>query len=552
MLHRLSVENYALIDKLEMELSPSLNIITGETGAGKSILLGALGLLLGNRAESGVVKDPLRNCNVEGVFEIGDYNLKPFFEQNDLDYDSRTVVRRTINTAGKSRAYINDLPVQLSTLKEFVSQLVDIHSQHQTLMIADEAFRLGVLDGIAANSQIRSKYQTAFESLKYAEKELMQLRERKAIAERDLEWLTYQTEELSSAKLKAGEQEELESELRELTNSDEIRSALGGGAELLGAEEGGVLVSLKNIAHSFDKIKSVYNGAIDISQRVNSAFLELKDIEAELAQACEKMEFNPQRLETVELRLNMLYSLEQKHKVTSEAELIALFEDYKTKLDSIIGGDEAIKELEQKVEGYKATAISIAEKISASRVKAATTVKSHTEAMLAELGIPNGVMNFDLERSNQLRSSGQDDVKILFSANKNIAPQPIEKSASGGELSRVMLAIKSLVAKSSKLPTIIFDEIDTGVSGKIADKMGEIIHDLSGNMQVVNITHLPQVASKGDTHWYVYKEDSSATTTTHVEKLSAEQRIKEIANMISGSAVSAAAIEQAKHLLNKK
>ena len=551
MLQKLSIENYALIDSLELQFSDTLNIITGETGAGKSILLGALGLLLGNRADANVIKNGKKSCIVEGEFQITNYNLDLFFAKNDLDYNDNTVVRRVINSSGKSRAYINDLPVSISILKEFVSKLVDIHSQHQTLQIADEEFRINVCDKIGKNEDTLRGYKDTYSRLKGAQSELKIAEEAKNSSARDKEWLMFQIEELSIAKLEKGELLELETELKELSNADEIKSALTVASDTLGADENGLLSTLKSIQVALDRVGNVYPFAANIASRVKSSYVELKDIEDEISDKMYSIESTPERLSFVEERLNTIYTLQQKHRVQSEEELITLLEEYNYKLSQIDGSDDRIKELKELINTLNIEATGIADKLTKSRGEAGVILSKYIESALSGLGIENSTFIVDINKSEKLRSSGQDIINILFSANKNLPARAIDKVASGGELSRVMLALKSLVAKSSKLPTIIFDEIDTGVSGQVADKIGNIVTELSNNMQVINITHLPQVASKGNTHWYVYKDNSGETTTTCIILLDEVQRVEQIAKMISGSQITQAARDQAILLLKK-
>ena len=551
MLQKLSIENYALIDSLELQFSDTLNIITGETGAGKSILLGALGLLLGNRADANIIKSGAKSCVVEGEFKITDYNLELFFTDNDLDYSDITIVRRVINSTGKSRAYINDLPVTLVVLKEFVSKLVDIHSQHQTLQIADEEFRINVCDKIGKSDEILRDYKKTYAKLKESETELKRIEKALSSSARDREWLTFQVEELVLAKLREGEVAELESELKELSNADEIKSALTLAIESLGADENGILSTLKSVQVALERVGEVYPIAANIAQRVKSSYVELKDIEDELSDKMDNIESIPERLKFVDERLNTIYTLQQKHKVQSDEELINLLGEYELKLSQIDGGDEMLEGLKEQIAKLTAKAEALATKLTSSRGRAGIELSKYIESALAELGIENSTFIVEITKAEKLKASGQDIINILFSANKNLPARMIDKVASGGELSRVMLALKSLVAKSSRLPTIIFDEIDTGVSGQVADKIGNIVTELSANMQVINITHLPQVASKGDTHWYVYKDNSGETTTTCIILLDEEQRVEQIAKMISGSQITEAARDQAILLLKK-
>lgn len=549
MLQRLSVENYALIDKLELELSDGLNIITGETGAGKSILLGALSLLLGNRSEGSILGEEDRNCVVEGVFGIEGYGLEPFFAENDLDYDPTTVIRRVITPAGKSRAYINDLPVQLTILKELGGHLIDIHSQHQALMLGNDDFRTRILDEIAGHNALTDRYKKEYEALKLAQKELARLKEEAAESRRDEEYLRFQSEQLASAALHEGEQSELEAQLSELSHAGQIQEALARSAEALGEEENGVLIRLKTIEQEFRRIGQVYAPAAQLEERIHSSLLELRDIEAELSNEAERIEADPKRLAQVESRLNLIYDLQQKHRVSSVEELLALQKDFTTRLAKISGCDEQIAETERRIAALEESARHSAGQISAGRKKAAQALEEHLKAILSELGMPSVSFSAEITPGAELTPSGIDTIRFLFSANRNMTPQPIEKIASGGEISRVMLGIKSFVASRSKLPTIIFDEIDTGVSGRIADTMGRIIASLGEHMQVVNITHLPQVASKGDTHFFVYKEEFAGGTRTRIRRLNDEERITEIAKMLSGSSVTDAALAQARLLL---
>lgn len=552
MLRTLLVQNYALIDSLQMELGAHLNIITGETGAGKSILLGALGLLLGNRADSGVLKGDGSNCVVEGTFDIGDYALEEFFAANDLDYAPQTVIRRVISPAGKSRAYVNDLPVQQATLKELGASLIDIHSQHQNLMLESESFRTGILDSVAGNGTVLGRYKTLYAELRAARRELERMRSELEHGKADQQWLEFQVAELKAAALKEGEQQELEAEQSVLSHAEDICTALSSGTALMDEEETGILPRLKQLRQALRGINEFYPRGEEFAERINCTLIELRDIERELEAEAGRVESDPQRLELVSARLDMIYFLQQKHRVQDMAALIALRDEYEQKLSAITLGDSAIAELEAKIASQNSKAVKLAADISASRKKAASEVSAFVENVLAELGMPGARFRVDISPVDELRTSGADEIRFMFSANKNVAPAPVEKIASGGEISRLMLALKSLAARKAKLPTIIFDEIDSGVSGPIADAMGRIIQQLATNMQVLNITHLPQVASKGDTHFVVYKDSCGPTTRTMITCLSAEQRVDEIAKMLSGSAVTEAARTQARLLLRQK
>lgn len=552
MLRTLTVENYVLIDRLEMELDRSLNIITGQTGAGKSILLGALGLLLGNKAEGGAMRDESRNCVIEGVFDVEGYGLEGFFDENDLDYDPSLTIRRVITPAGKSRSYVNDLPVGQSVLRELGVRLVDIHSQHRNLILSDDKFRIGVVDSIAGCGELVGEYRKLYDELQAAERELAQLRAEAERNRRDEEWIRFQVEELTAANLREGELARIEAEQSVLANADAIGEAIVASRNALDDEQMGVLLQLKTIEQAMSGIAPTLPLAGELFERIHSALLDLKDVSSELASAAERIDADPERLAQVVARIDLIYSLQQKHRVTTESELIALRDKYSAQLQTITLGDERIAALEKHIKELHSEALRRADEIHAARVKAVPAIDSELSATLAELGMPSARFTVDVAAQEELMATGRDRVSFLFSANVGLAPQPVEKIASGGEISRVMLALKALVARSMQLPTIIFDEIDTGVSGQIADAMGRIISNLSRSMQVINITHLPQVASKGKTHFVVYKEDTLLGAMTSIRQLSARERVDEIAKMLSGSTVTSAAIEQAKCLLDAK
>lgn len=549
MLTRLTVENYALIEKLELSLSPSLNIITGETGAGKSILLGALGMLMGNRCDTSVLKNPDNNCIVEGIFDIKGYALEDLFEDHNLDYDDNTIIRRVISPTGKSRAYVNDLPVQITTLKELGGHLIDIHSQHQTMLLGEDSFRIDILDTIAAHNELTDSYSKTYHDMRLAERELGKLKEDAEKLKQDEGWVRFQADELIKANLEEGEQEELENRLNELSHSEEIRVALSGALHELGGDEQGILVRLKSILNSISRTSGYYARSDEFTERLQSSVLELKDVEMELSSEAGRIDSDPAALAAAEERLGTIYGLQQKHRVSSVEELIKLRESFEKRLSVISGGDETITALEIKIASLRETAYGLAGRITQGRLKAGKELSAYVEKTLENLGIPETVFKVDITPAGELKNTGHDTIKFMFSANKNIEPAPVEKTASGGELSRLMLAIKSLAAKRKELPTIIFDEIDTGVSGRIADAMGNIIGELGHSMQVVNITHLPQIASKGETHFLVYKSDASGTSHTSIRELSKEERIEEIAKMLSGRATTEAAYTQAKLLL---
>ena len=547
MLRHLTVENYALIERLDMTLSPNLNIITGETGAGKSILLGALGRVLGDRADIATLKESGRGCVVEGTFEIGAYHLEEFFEENDLEWAEECIIRRVITPAGKSRAYVNDLPVQLSVLKELGSRLIDIHSQHHSLMVADERFRMNIVDALAQNATLREEYRGAYGALREAEGRLSELRARVQEAQKDREYIEYQYNQLAALGLRAGELEELESEQRLLDNVERITEALGEGGNLLDEEENGVLARLKRIENYFQRVKDVFVPAEEVAERLRGALVELKDLSSQLAEQRERVEGNPARAAEVVDRIDAIYSLLRKHGVQSVEELIAIEKDYAQRLAIIVDADESLQALEDSVQQARKRAEVCASKITASRVKAGKELSRQVVDMLSRLGMEHSTFVTDVRPAEGLLATGGDNLSFLFSSSTKFQPQPLEKVASGGEISRVMLCLKALVADKVEMPTVIFDEIDTGISGRIADVTGQIIAELSAGRQVVNITHLPQVASKGDTHFKVYKDSGDART--HLKLLSPEERISEVAAMLSGTDVTEAALEQARALL---
>ncbi len=545
MLRRLTVENYALIDKLDLELDAHLNIITGETGAGKSILLGALGLLLGNKNESGTIRDQERNCIIEGTFDIVGYGLEAFFEDNDLDYEPQTVIRRMISPSGKSRSFVNDMPVQLSVLHELGVRLIDIHSQHRNMILSDEAFRQSALDTLAGAGESVAEYKKIYSELRYAERELEQMTLQAESLRKDEEWLRYQVEEFEAAALKAGELAEAEEELAVLENADQIGEALAAVRNILDAEQIGVLEQLSAAENTIQRVKGNYPQGEEIASRLHSVVQELKDLGQTVADDSERIEANPERLQKLTERVNLIYSMCQKHRVQTLEELIAVGERLAEQLSAITHSDENIERQREKIAALRAKAEKGADKIHTLREKASKGMSKSIASTLTSLGMPEAQFIVEVVDAGELMPSGKDHIRFMFTANGRMAPQPVEKIASGGEISRVMLALKALLAEKSKLPTIIFDEIDTGVSGRIADAMGDIISRLSENMQVVAITHLPQVASKGESHFVVYKQDSR----TNISRLGEDDRITEIAKMLSGSEITAAALSQARILL---
>lgn len=546
MLRRLTVENYALIDSLVLEPDARLNIITGETGAGKSILLGALGLLLGARSDAAVIKDASRNCVVEGTFDLAGRGLEPFFDENDLDFAPQTTLTRIVTPAGKSRSFVNDIPVQLATLRELGTRLIDIHSQHQNLILSSEEFRTSALDTVAGNGDLLAQYAAQYGQLTELRRRLAALREAAEEGRRNEEWLRFQTEELTAADLRAGEQAELEEELAVLENADRIGEALTGLRNALDTDETGILSQLKAAETALAHIQPHYPAAGDYAARIRSVIEELKDIDSSATVESERIDADPARLAKLSGRLDTLLALQQKHRVADEAELLALRDRCAAQLAAIDHGSEAIAEAEAALAAAEKKTAALADKLRKARVKAAPAFSEVIRTTLADLGMPETRFEIALTPVD-LGRTGADAVEFLFSANRGAEPRPVGKIASGGELSRVMLALKALLASRMQLPTIIFDEIDTGVSGRIADAMGEIIAGLSATMQVVDITHLPQVASKGSAHFVVSKRDGR----TSIARLTDEERVGEIAKMLSGNTVTDAALQQARILLGK-
>lgn len=552
MLKRLSVENYALIDKLDIEFAPGLNIITGETGAGKSILLGALGLILGNRVESGVLRDPQRNCVVEAEFDLYGYHLEELFDTLDIDYEEPCLIRRVITSAGKSRAYVNDLPVQLTALRAIGERLIDIHSQHQTLLVGESRFQTTLLDSVAEHLPLLEQYHSVYAELNEVKRQYEDLQREADATSKDREYVAYQLEELQAANLHEGEQEELETLLEELSHAVEIKEILMWTSQMLEGDDEGVLTQLKSAEQSIGRLQSVYPQAEQFYQRLHSALLDLKDLASEVSAEGDRIEVDPVRQEQTQERLDLIYSLQQKHKKDSVSGLLALQAEYAARLNGIDSYEERLAELAQRIGVLQEKASKLAADITNGRKNTAPKIEQYVMEQLARLGMASAQLQVDVHPAGELRADGADVIRFLFTANRNTALQPIEKVASGGEMSRLMLALKALVVSHMQLPTIIFDEIDTGVSGAIADKMGEIVTALGAQLQVINITHLPQVASKGDHHFFVYKEDTPNGTQTRIRELTADERVNEIAKMLSGSAVTQAAVEQARLLLGSQ
>ena len=552
MLKTLLVQNYALIDTLEIEFHQGLNIITGETGAGKSILLGALGLILGNRAEATVLKDKSKPCVVEGTFNLTGYSLQDFFAENDIEYSDLTTIRRHINPAGKSRAFVNELPVTLNNLKDLVGQIIDIHSQHQNLLLADGKFQLSVLDSFTDNNQPLAHYKETYLRYRNLTAELESLKEKASQAKANLDYLQFQLKQLNEAKLKSGEEIELEALQRQLSHAEEIKTNLQGAYTLLNADESSILVWLKEAESSLGKISHFFSPAEELQARIESCRVELKDIAQEIELQNEKVLLDSAELEAVTQRLDMILSLQQKHRVSSVDELIELRKRLDVQVDEITNYDQVLLQNEVELDKITKLALKQAQEISDTRKAGSNKFEESIKTLLAQLGMPHANFKVKIEPANDLRPQGIDKVTFLFSANKQMPLNDLSKVASGGELSRLMLSLKSLMVKTKGLPTIILDEIDTGVSGEVADKVGNIISNMARSMQVVNITHLPQIASKGSHHFLVYKDQDNEGAETRIRLLSAKERITEIAKMLSGEKISEAAITNAKHLLGNE
>lgn len=549
MLRRLQIRNYALIRELDVDFTSGLTIITGETGAGKSILIGALSLILGQRADTGVLKDKDNKCIVEGVFDVEGYGMEPLFEENDLDYDTQIIFRREIAPNGKSRAFVNDTPVNLKTLQDLGIRLIDIHSQHQSLELGNRLFQLMVLDHYAGNTNLLSDYQGKFKLYKALLAELSEAEERSIHMREELDYFQFQLEQLSRANLQIGEQEKLEHELSLLTHAEEIKTALSYVANLLGGEEGNVLTRVKEAVNTLNKITNFYPEATTLFERMNSVYLEMSDINSDAEYSAEKVEVDPNRIEQLNERLDMIYSLQQKHHVANEKELIKLRDEFELKVNSVFLNDEAVATLKASVNEKETALLQLADQLSQKRLATTGRIGQKVEEQLIQLGMPNSRFRAEVKTGLPLSQYGRDEVNFLFTANKNGELSEISKVASGGELSRLMLSIKALISKSKALPTILFDEIDSGISGETADKMGNILKEISQDMQVINITHLPQIAAKGDHHYLVYKEDTDTETITRLKLLAPVDRISELAKMLSGENITEAARLNASELL---
>jgi DNA repair protein RecN (Recombination protein N) len=553
MLKRLAIKNYALIDNLDISFSKELNIMTGETGAGKSIILGALALILGQRAESKYFFNQQKKCVIEGIFLLNGFQLNEFFAENDLDYDLETVLRREITSDGKTRAFINDTPVQISTLKKLGEKLIDVHSQHATLEINDEDFQLLVIDTVAGNQNLLNNYREVFKSFKRAQTQLKDLISQSEQSKSDLDYFQFQFDELNKANLFEGEQNELERELDSLTHAEDIKKSLLSSIAVLSQNEPSAILQIKEAAVSLANAEK-YNPEINsLTERLNSCLIEVKDILSEIERIEQSSLINEARLEKVSDRLDLIYSLQKKHRAGSENELIAIRDEISNKLNSILFADEDIEKLKAEVDGLYKEVLNLSIQLDKTRTECIPKVETQVMKTLTEIGMPNAVLQVvkDTLPEGKFDQNGNNQIRFLFSANKGQVPLPMNKVASGGELSRLMLSIKSLIAVHTALPTIIFDEIDTGISGEVALKVGHIMERLSKSMQVIAITHLPQIASKGDTHFRVYKHEKDEITNTNITKLNEEERILELAKMLSGDNPGESAIQNARELLFK-
>ena len=553
MLKQLYIKNFTLIDELDIGFQPGFSVMTGETGAGKSIILGAIGLLLGNRADAKLVKAGEARCIIEAHFDVSRYELEPFFEQNDIDFDENDcIVRREVNASGKSRAFINDTPVSATLMRELGDRLVDIHSQHQNLLLSKEDFQRSVVDIIAGNATLLGSYQQLFNDYRKAEKAYEDFKAETERNAQSADFMRFQLDELLDAKLQADEQEQLEQQRDTMSHAEDIKSALFEAENLLLGDENGIVSNTQRIARQVGDVASFYPAANELSERLESCRIELKDIADEMNKALDSIDFDPQQLDSIHQRLDLLYSLQQKHQVSSVADLIALRDELQQKIGHIENSDEELAELRKLADDLRQKCVEMAKKLTATREKSVRKVEKEVETRLVALGIPNVRFNVDLAEK-PLSIDGADKILFLFSANKSTPMQPVSEVASGGEVARVMLSLKAMISGAVKLPTIIFDEIDTGVSGRVAEQMAHIMREMGDHeRQVISITHLPQIAAAGSSHYRVSKTETAKGTQTSMVLLTAEERVAEIAQMLSGSEVTSAAIANAKQLLKTK
>lgn len=553
MLKHLYIKNFTLIDELDIELHQGFSVMTGETGAGKSIILGAIALLLGQRADSRTIKTGADKCIIEAHFDLTRYDMDAFFDENDIENDPEDcIVRRELLASGKSRAFINDIPVQLSMLKELGERLVDVHSQHQNLLLNKQDFQLGVVDIFSDDGKELAQYQQVFRQYQKVRRELDDLKESIERNRENADFLQFQCNELTQANLVEGEQEELEQKSDTMSHSEDIKSALYEADNALGAEQTGVVSALRSTLYELRKISEVYPAAADLEQRMDSCYIELKDIAQEVSSHLERIDFDPAEMDAITNRLDKIYDLEKKYRVETVEELIAKRDELSEQLNNIENSDEALSDLQHKLQLLQEQACNEADALTKLRTKAAKKIEAEMQTKLVPLGMPHVRFAVDITRE-PLSISGQDRVAFMFSANTSTPLQPISQVASGGEIARVMLSLKAMISGAVKLPTIIFDEIDTGVSGKMAEKMAEMMQEMGNHgRQVISITHLPQIAALGSTHYKVEKQETPQGTVSSMKQLSDEERVHEIAQMLSGSDVSEAAIANAKQLLKVK
>ena len=551
MLQSLFIQNYALIDRLDIQFTSGFSVITGETGAGKSIILGAIGLLLGQRADIKAIRKGASKCIVEARFHIANYHMQEFFEENDIEFDpEECLLRREVSANGKSRAFINDTPAPLSQMKLLGEKLIDVHSQHQNLLLNKEGFQLNILDILAQDDRQLADYQHAYRDYRKVSRELADFIAQAEKNRQDEDYLRFQLEQLDEAQLAEGEQAALEQEADTLSHAEDIKASLYKAEQIIYNDEGGTLAQSKECLQTLQTIATVFAPAQDWMERLNSCYIELKDIAHDIANAQEAIEFNPARLDFVNERLNLIYNLQQKHRVQTVEELLDLADDYRRQLDAITSSDEHISQLEQQKEVLLQEVLRQAAGLTQTRNRSARHIEEQMKTLLVPLGMPNVRFAVELTPRKEPDANGMDSVNFLFSANKNGTLQNVASIASGGEIARVMLSLKAMIAGAVKLPTIIFDEIDTGVSGSIAEKMALIMQDMGQhNRQVISITHLPQIAAKGTNHYKVYKEDTETGTDSHIRRLTADERVEEIAHMLSGATLTEAAMDNARALL---
>lgn len=552
MLQTLYIQNYALIDEVEISFSSGFSVITGETGAGKSIILGAIGLLLGQRSDAKSIRKDASKCVIEATFDVEGYDLKHLFDEIGIDYERECIIRREVHSSGKSRAFINDSPVSLSDLKSVGERLIDIHSQHQNLLISKENFQIEVLDIISHNQGLLAEYKTAHQNWREAESKLRKAKEELERDRAEEDYIRFQVEQLSEAKLEEDEQEELEKEVELLSNSEEIKTALYAADGVFYSDNGGILSSIKEGMSALKNISGVYSEVGELIERMESAYIELKDISKEVSNRAESIESNPERLQILNERLDLIYSLQKKHKVDTVNELIEIYKSLSEKLNNIENNDEYIRELNRISFETKQCLLEKSSKLTLERKNISFELEKELPKRLSLLGMPNVRFKVEFTEKKEPTPDGTDSISFMFSANKNSSLQSISTVASGGEIARVMLTIKSMIAAETKLPTIIFDEIDTGVSGDIADRMADVMKEMGkGNRQVISITHLPQIAARGNSHYKVYKRDNDVETNSHIRQLVEEERATEIAYMLSGSTMTEAAMKNAEELLKE-